>query len=355
MDIPPPLLSAIRTFRASLDDELYHVEHDTDVDGFASGIITTAALQQLGYDAYPYAVERSKTFVPERGAVVFTDIALNGEPVGTVQTAAMEGVRVYAIDHHPWEKGVEQKLHAYVNPHLIPDVSEPSRWNAGLLAYLTFRDVVPHLAFLAAVSVYTDRCITDWNSAFVEQFGMDDVVRAGELLTAYIATNKDLSKLDYLLLNEICDLKDILERDEFVEAESKFESAVQKYVKNPREYAKIYDESKKIMVIETGEHFRGLNSVVSTRISEKGEYRDWIVVVYGLDEDGEHLKASFRCQDWERRIDMGKLAGKIAKKLGGVGGGHPPAAGMRIPAEKKEELLKVLPNLANGSEEPYRV
>ncbi len=340
MDIPSPLLSAIRTFRASLDDELYHVEHDTDMDGFASGIITVAALRQLGYDAYPYAVERSKTFVPESGAVVFTDIALNGEPVATARDASNEGMRVYAIDHHPWDRGIEETLHAYVNPHLLPDIFEPSRWNAGLLAYLTFRDVVPHLAFLAAISIYTDRCITEWNRSFVEQFGMEDVIRAGEMLTAYIATNRDLSELDYLLLNEIHDLRDILERKEFIEAESKFESAVQKYVEDPKDYAQIYDEGKKIMVIRTEEHFRGLNSVISTRISEKDNYRNWIVVVYGLDEDGQHIKASLRCQNWEKRTDVGELARELAERLGGTGGGHPPAAGMRIPIDKEEEFLK---------------
>ncbi|MDN5358255.1 MAG: single-stranded-DNA-specific exonuclease [Candidatus Diapherotrites archaeon] len=341
MEIPGNLKRAIRTFRDRLDDGLYHVEHDIDMDGFASGIITTVALRRMGFDAHPYATERDKCFVPEKGALVFTDIALDGEPVEIVQGASKSGRNVYAIDHHPWRKDVEKKLHAYVNPHFT-DVPSPSQWNTGFLAYLTFRELVSDYDWLAAISIYTDHCIAPWNEFLIQRFGYDKVKRAGDLLSAYIAVIEDLSELDYILLNDIHSLNDVLSRSEFIDAENKFEGTVKKYVEDPKEQAVIWDERRKIIVRVTEEKYRQINSIVSTRVSTLPEYRDWIVIVLGMDRNGT-LKGSFRCQEWEKRgIHLGELAKRIAVTLGGEGGGHPMAAGMRIPNGNLNSVLSVI-------------
>ncbi len=333
---------AIGEFRSRLDDELYHVEHDTDVDGFASGIITTVALRRLGFEAYPYATERSKVFVPDSGALALTDIALNNEPTAVVDAALRRGVNVYAVDHHPWTEGYRERLHATINPHYIPGVPEPSRWNTGFLTYLTFRDVAPEYAWLAAVSVYTDHCVAPWSEPLVNRYGYDRVKRTGDILTAFIATTDDLGELDYLLLNEINGIEDVLCDDRLLRAEERFESAVRKYLENPRAYAVAWDENRRLAVLQTEEPYRGINSVVSTRLSLMDGYRDWVVAVIGHDREDGVYKVSLRCQDWEKRGDMGKLASEIAAVLGGAGGGHPPAAGMRIPEEKMEEFVELL-------------
>ncbi len=337
MDIPSPLLSAMRAFRASLDDKLYHIEHDTDMDGFASGVITTVALQRMGFDAYPYPVERSKTFVPEKGALFLTDLALSGEPADVAREAAKEGKNVYALDHHPWTNGVEKYLHAYVNPHLIAEVPSPSQWNAGFLAYLTFRERVMDYDWLAAISVYTDRCETEWSRFLIERFGREKVQRAGDMLTAYIATAEDIQELDWILLREVNGIDDVLSREEFRAAEERFESAVAKYVENPQKFAILWDEKKKIAVLETSESYHGINSVVSTRLSFLPELRDWVILVLGKEEDGT-VKGSLRCQEWDRRrIHLGEVASELARRFGGRGGGHPMAAGMKIPPDVRTE------------------
>ncbi len=337
------MIRSMREFRNRLDDELYHVEHDTDMDGFASGIITTVALRRLGFEAYPYATERSKVFVPASGALVLTDIALNNEPTNAVNTALKRGMNVYAIDHHPWSEGYHERLHAAVNPHYIQGVPQPSQWNTGFLAYLIFRDVVPEYAWLAAVSVYTDHCVALWSTPLVERHGFERVKRAGDLLTAFIATTEDLGELDYILMNELKGIEDILRDRRFLRAEEEFESAVEKYLTDPQKYAVLWDESKRIAVIQTEEAYRGINSVISTRLSLRDGFRNWVIAVIGHDRSDSVYKISLRCQNWQEREDMGKIASEIARELGGAGGGHPPAAGMRIPEEKLkafEELLQ---------------
>ncbi|NPA76952.1 MAG: DHH family phosphoesterase [Candidatus Diapherotrites archaeon] len=343
MGIPDSIQAAIRRFRNSLDDELYHVEHDTDMDGFASGIITTVALRRMDYEAYPYPVERSKTFVPERGAVVFTDIALHGEPTGTVRSAAEQGVNVYAIDHHPWEEKIEADLRGYLNPHLLPDIKNPSQWNTGFLAFLAFRDVAADYDWLAAISIYTDRCETRWSRYLIERYGRERVQRAGDMLTAYIATIQDLRDLDWILLDEMNGIDDVLNYKPFIVAERKFENAVQKYLNDPERYALLWDQEQKLAVLETEETYHGINSVVSTRLSFIPKFRDWIIIVLGREEDGT-VKGSLRCQEWQKRgVHLGELASQIASQLGGQGGGHPVAAGMRIPPGKTEgEILRTL-------------
>ncbi len=340
MDIPESLQAAIRRFRSSLDDELYHVEHDTDMDGFAAGIIATVALRRMGYEAYPYPKERSRAFVPEQGAIFFTDIALNGEPVDVVNAANTQKKNVYAIDHHPWEQGVEKKLKAFVNPHLLSNIPEPSQWNAGFLAFLTFREHVMDYDWLAAISVYTDSCIRPWNQFLIDRYGYERVKKAGDMMTAYIATSQDLRDLDWIILDSLGSIDDVLNYKPFIVAQRKFESAVQKYLENPKAYSHVWDEKRKVAILETKERYNQINSVVSTRLSFLPEFRDWIIVVLGQEEDGT-IKGSLRCQDWERRgVHLGKIASEIAESLGGRGGGHPMAAGMRIPAHRIERVVK---------------
>jgi len=335
-------MSSITTFRESLCDEIYSVEHDTDMDGFASGIITALALRRMGFDARPFAVERSETFVPDSGAVVLTDLAINNEVTCCVDSALQKGVRVYAIDHHPWTHGYDRKIQGAVNPHILPNVPQPSKWNTGFLAYLIFKDVVPDYDWLAAISVYTDMCVAPWSEHLIDRFGRDNVERAGDMLTAFIATNEDISELDQILLDEIRNIQDVLKDQRFIEAERSFESAVEKYVEDPESHTVLWDEKKKLAVIETEEPYSQMKSVVSTRLSLKPEFRDWVIAVIGKDPDAEGYKISIRCQGWEKRTDIGKLAGELAEKLGGAGGGHPAAAGMRIPKDKKDAFVDLL-------------
>ena len=339
MNISTPLREQMNKLVASLSDDVYHVEHDVDMDGFASGIITTVALRRMGHDAYPYPMERSKTFVPERGAIFFTDIALNGEPADVVKTASSQGKHVYAIDHHPWEQGIENNLKAFVNPHLS-GIEEASQWNAGFLAFLTFREHVMDYDWLAAISVYTDSCIRPWSQFLIDRYGYDKVKEAGDMMTAYIATSQDLRDLDWIILDRLNSIDDVLNYRPFIVAQRKFESAVQKYLDDPKNYALIWDENKKIAVLETKEQYNQINSVVSTRLSFLPEFKDWIIIVLGQEADGT-IKGSLRCQTWEQRgIHLGKTASEIAEALGGKGGGHPMAAGMRIPPHKISRVLE---------------
>jgi RecJ-like exonuclease len=55
---------------------------------------------------------------------------------------------------------------------------------------------------------------------------------------------------------------------------------------------------------------------------------------------GENLDISLRTSD--ENIDLNKLLRKITPELGGVGGGHPMAAGARIPEKNFKMLLREL-------------
>ncbi len=331
----------MKTLVSSLSDKIYHVEHDIDMDGFASGIITTVALRRMGYEAYPYPMDRGKVFVPETGALFLTDLALHGHPADIVRGTSEEGKNAYAIDHHPWEEKITRYLRAYVNPHLA-GVKDASLWNAGFLAYLTFRERAMDYDWLAAISVYTDRCIAPWSEFLIDRCGYENVKRAGDMLTAYIAVTEDLLELDYLLLNEIRSIRDVLEREEFRKAFDIFESAVSQYVDHYKDHALLMDREKRLLIVETEHPYRQINSVVSTRLSELPELRDWVVAVIGKDHEGT-MRGSLRCRNFEERgLHMGKLADSVASALGGRGGGHPVAAGMRFPAERREEFVKLL-------------
>ncbi|MBC7130724.1 DHH family phosphoesterase [Candidatus Bathyarchaeota archaeon] len=48
------------------------------------------------------------------------------------------------------------------------------------------------------------------------------------------------------------------------------------------------------------------------------------------------------------KIDLNKILRRITPKLGGSGGGHPQAAGARIPEEKFNEFVKELNLVLKG-------
>ncbi len=62
-------------------------------------------------------------------------------------------------------------------------------------------------------------------------------------------------------------------------------------------------------------------------------------VVLGSAYDGESVKVSVRNKT---EVEVHKIVGEIASKLGGVGGGHPEACGARIPKENEEKFLSLL-------------
>ena len=102
-----------------------------------------------------------------------------------------------------------------------------------------------------------------------------------------------------------------------------------RYTEHPEDVAIVFDPRRRIMVIYINSRFRGLKSIVSTILSEK--YPNWLICTMQNYEDGLHVSLRLaHAKDYG--VDLGKVAHRIARELMGMGGGHPEAAGMTLPA-----------------------
>ena len=92
-----------------------------------------------------------------------------------------------------------------------------------------------------------------------------------------------------------------------------------------------------VYILVEGVKTRKLRSPLSTILSDR--FPDKVFIV-GQRSNG-YVEYSLRCQNYEKRgVHLGEIAREAAKLFGGRGGGHPPAAGLKIPVEKEEEFRR---------------
>lgn len=86
----------------------------------------------------------------------------------------------------------------------------------------------------------------------------------------------------------------------------------------------------------------GTIGMLTGRVIRLGDIKKPILGFTSASE--KDFKVSLRCSRLLsfRGINFGKIMYKVAKRVGGRGGGHPLASGAYIPKEKKDEFLKIL-------------
>ena len=65
--------------------------------------------------------------------------------------------------------------------------------------------------------------------------------------------------------------------------------------------------------------------------------------------EGDYVDYSLRFQNYEKYgVHLGVVAKEAGERFGGRGGGHPPAAGLRIPAGKEKEFREWIKEKLGG-------
>jgi len=134
--------------------------------------------------------------------------------------------------------------------------------------------------------------------------------------------------------------------EEALKVLEEYRSRLARYLSRAQEPG-VLEERENIVVFHGGSEVSDkMVAAVASILSSGMVGQQKVLVAYALDEEGRFAKVSARLPPGGPRLDMGVLMREAASRLSGLGGGHDVAAGARIPADKLEEFLSLVDELA---------
>ncbi len=306
-----------------------------DGDGVVSGALAYAYYFMRGHEHVVYfthpagLAEDLRAFARPGDTVFIADVALSERDLGEIEMLfrlyADRGELIY-IDHHPEPLGLRPgELQGTIIHDTCCSASElVYRYLGGDLGYEYTR-----VALYGAIGDYLDE--TPWVRKVIEEWDKRTIYFEAGVLTQglegsrrmhefkrevvkHLAENRLPSALSPLLVRALIEAVNTEEMRKWVKKNISTKQHIA-YVVNPpgslgkaASYARIYGE--KPVGLAAAHHHRNV------------------------------MNMSLRCG--RNKIDLNRILREIAPRLGGTGGGHPFAAGARIPVHRFNEFLDML-------------
>lgn len=319
---PGPLVKTAEDLRKKLlEEKKIRIFHDTDPDGIFSAAILEDFLEKRGLEVEACGTGREG--VEFGGAVVLLDIAYKyGKQPGTI----------YYIDHHEPERLPLPDNVYSLNPWLL-NLKNPFRWNTSLLAWLVAGQEETY-EWMAAAGHWADHCINEftknWVGKIINKYG-DSIAAAAK----YVGLAKYFEDISPDSMREL--VRSASSPEEIV-SHPKLRN-LNKIMENEIKYylSILGSERGPVVVYIVETTIKKLKSPLSTIISDR--YPDTIYVI--CQRDDKYLDCSLRFQNAvQHGIHLGNVAKDAARLFGGSGGGHPPAAAVKIPLLHEKEFIK---------------
>lgn len=298
----------------------------------------SGALALAAYPGSPVYFSNPVSILPDieqaRGydQVIVCDIAINISTANILKDkidSIARDATVFYIDHHPLPEGFDA-------PWLINDEGA----SASELTYVGFRDkldpAMSRVSLYGAIADYRD------NTEFVCQTLLDWDKPGVYYQAGTLSQGMEAGRRDYDFKRDI--VKKL--------AENTLPSEMDELVKNALEASRKEDETRR-QVEKDVIRMRNIAYVIDLKggMSKAAIY----CRVYGRTSVG--LAAEYRehkdVYDFSVRakgdIDLNSIVSRAAVKVGGTGGGHPLAAGGRIPASRFREFLLELDAAAGNA------
>lgn len=308
-----------------------------DCDGLTAGAIALAAFPGSHiWITSPVRLDNDLKQIKKKiDKIIITDIALNerdyNEVFSEMRRLTKLGVEIIYIDHHPLPEGIRKED--------IPATKVVHR-NDGCsaeLVYLEFKNKLQwEHKFLAAIGAFGDY---EMNTIFAQEVMNDYDHRSVAFQAAIIVqalgeipigddTMVKRSIIERLALGVLpSELNFLVDR---ALRGSQVEKSVRNYVyKNAKQKKNI----GYILDIPTGGGFVGKGALFAATAT------NMLVGVCGNSIGGK-ISISIRRRD--NRIDLNKVTRKVAKEVGGSGGGHPSASGATVKRSKWNKFLDLL-------------
>jgi single-stranded DNA-specific DHH superfamily exonuclease len=327
---------------------------DTDGDGIGSAVILAKSMKRA-FNVSPKAIPRdhsssllSKEMMRKISGkfdlIIFLDMAVDDNPKDVAMLA--KDSKIIIIDHHQVQKDMNSGVVANLNSSFWQKKIPSHKYCTSKIVYdlaSSFMDV-DDMDWLAALGIINDKAEGAWEDFLNGVYGRVRISpRQLETVNNMISSSYQFSKNKDLMVSfdaclEAISPFDILNaRTENARRLKAFYDVIQgeieSIVKNWREKAEI-DEEKKLIILEIDTKF-SISSTISTILSFDNPH--YTVMVARKSKSG--VSISLRRQD--KKVDCSKLAKKLIAGLENAsGGGHVPAAGIKIMGKDWKILRK---------------
>ncbi|MEM2907948.1 MAG: DHHA1 domain-containing protein [Candidatus Hadarchaeales archaeon] len=303
-----------------------------DVDGICSAAIAKIAYPEADVEfEEPMTLgKRLRALPPDWGTVIILDLGIDvvqKEEIKNIFRELSKSRKIIYIDHHPLPPGINRRTlrcHAFVH---ATDVSTSEL----ALKYFKPPDSLEYIALLGAIGDYQQHTPTMrrlmarhyWRTAYLETFLLEGALEVSRGDTYF---RRGLVKgLSQGLWPS--DIRELLSRAYLGLSQ---EMMLKSYVKrNARKIARNIAVVNDVPFMATGKAASYLVQVTDAEIG----------IATFLDGNFVRLSAR-RAKDSD--VNLRKLIGGAASKVGGLGGGHPAAAGGVVRVEKFKDFLKAL-------------
>jgi len=309
------------------------ISHRKDVDGLGSGAMAVAATKgKILLTDYDDFVDNLRKVPDDSDSLVISDVGADSADyplyLNEIRRIAKHA-EVTHIDHHHMSPAAKTEVRE-AGVRLVHDISEC----ASMLAYKTFKEVLPERARLIALC----GAVTDY---------MDDSPMAKRLMEQ---GDRHFVLLEATLLSKALDLKG---------SEEGFPEMVVRelsIMKHPHEMRGVPEAA-----VEQLRREARLGEIVKARGKKLGQIAYMVTNQFSTGNVASLLIGAFEVpvgvamkekqRGWyevslrstsEASIHLGTTIGRISAPLGGSGGGHRRAAGCRIPVSEANAMLKAL-------------
>lgn len=327
---------------------------DTDGDGIGSAAIFSKAIERT-FGVLPKAMhkENGLSFISDEtlervlgkyDAVIILDITASERPEHVKEMARYS--KVLIVDHHQTKNDMNCENIVQINPDIIKSKTASHRYCTSKLSYdicANFCDV-DDLSWLAAIGIANDMAMKSWQ-AFLRKvyrkhgINSEKLIEANNIITSsYQFSKKPGNLIGYKACMEASGPEDILKArtsnaKKLWRFYSIIEGEIRKNVESWRKNACVF-EDKKLLILEIKTRF-SISSAVSTLLSLSMPHHTIIVAR----KMGRTVSVSFRRQD--KKVNCSQLAKKVASMFHNAsGGGHVPAAGMKLMTKDWEKAKK---------------
>lgn len=309
------------------------VAHIKDVDGLASAaLVKMATGSSVALADYGDLIDILSKI--ESGNEVFVcDLGMNETIskgfVSEIKRLSKE-CNVTYIDHHPLPPSLREEINN-AGAYIINSPSECS----GVLTYWHLRKKLPRraalLACYAAVTDYMD----DGPKAqeFIGGFDRQYILMEATILAFAIAYSGGNENFLSRVVDSLADMKPPHQIEGVVEFAQRHAEKMNELLSTIGRTGRSYG---KFAYAESEEH--SLGHVANLLI---GEFQVPVGVALRRDPKNGLSEVSMRAH-FKDKHHLGGIAGRIAKKLGGAGGGHAKASGLRIPTLRIPQFLELL-------------
>jgi single-stranded DNA-specific DHH superfamily exonuclease len=325
---------------------------DTDGDGIGAAVILAKSMKRA-FNTSPKAIPRDhsssllskETMSKVYGKfdlIVFLDMAVNENPMDVEKLASKS--KIVIIDHHNALNDLNNDNIAHLNSAFWQKRIPSHKYCTSKIVYdlvSSFLDV-SDLDWLAGLGILNDKAEKTWEDFLNEVYDKNRMSQkqletVNNMITSsyQFSKSKDLMVSFYACIEAISPFDILNARTENAKKLKSYYDVIQgeidSIIANWRENAEI-DEKKKLIVIELNTKF-SISSTISTIISFDNPH--YTVMVARKSSSG--ISISLRRQDM--KVDCSKLAKKITEGLENAsGGGHVPAAGIKIMTRDWETL-----------------